>query len=129
MAKGVRNKFKQPLAPGGPKKSKMEQKRAKIIEKWSIWARFRLHFGLLGLQGLSVHARASLPIALYYHYSLLPYVFHVSQGIALYPPQAPQVGVSQNYVGSMLLVSQLKLPSRSYRAIWGIAAILSQIAV
>ena len=46
------------------------------------------------------------------------------------PPQrAPYGGVSQDCVRSMLLVSQLKLPSRSYRAIWGIAAILSQIVV
>ena len=41
--------------------------------------------------------------------------------IALSPPlRAPQVGVSQDYVGSMLL-SQLNLPSRSYHAIGGIA--------
>ena len=54
--------------------------------------------------------------------------FHVSQGIPPYLPPAPQVGVSQDYVRRMLLVSQLKLPSRSYRALGGIAAILSQIA-
>ena len=45
------------------------------------------------------------------------YVFHVSQGIALYQPQGPQFGVSQDHVRSMLLVSQLKPPSRFYRAI------------
>ena len=45
-------------------------------------------------------------------------VFHVSQGIALYPSKAAlSWGVSQDYVGSMLLVLQLKLPSRSYRAL------------
>ena len=43
--------------------------------------------------------------------------------------QGPPKLAYRNYVRSMLLVSQLKLPSRSYRAIGGIAAILSQIAV
>ena len=38
----------------------------------------------------SVVARpCELPIALYYRYSLSPYVFPVSQGIALYPPTPP----------------------------------------
>ena len=45
------------------------------------------------------------------------------------PPRPPSAGVSQDHVGIMLLVSQLKLRSRSYRAIGGIAAMLSQIAV
>ena len=42
-------------------------------------------------------------------------------------PEGP-LSLSQDYAGSMLQVPQLKLPSRSYRAIGGIA-ILSQIAV
>ena len=33
------------------------------------------------------------------------------------PPRPPWAGVSQDYVGIILLVSQLKLRSRSYRAI------------
>ena len=45
-----------------------------------------------------------------------------------YPQGPPKLGVSQDYVGSMLLVSQLKLPSHSYRAIRGVAATVSQIA-
>ena len=45
------------------------------------------------------------------------------------PPKAPLSWGIADYVGIMLLVSQLELPSRSYRAIGGIAAILSQIAV
>ena len=52
-------------------------------------------------------------------YSLSPYVCHLSQSTAILPPplKAPlSWGVSQNYVGSMLLVSQLELPSRSYCA-------------
>ena len=35
------------------------------------------------------HTHPSFPIALHYRYSLSFYVFHVSQGIALYPPQGP----------------------------------------
>ena len=48
-------------------------------------------------------------------------VFHVSQGIALYPPMAPKAGVLQDYViRIMLQVPQLKLlTSRSYSAIVG----------
>ena len=55
-----------------------------------------------------------------------------SQGIRAISPQAPpppQVRVLEDCAGSMLLVSQRKLLSCSYRAIGGIAAILSQIAV
>ena len=51
------------------------------------------------------------------------------QGIALYPASPPKLGVSQDYVGSMLLVSQLELPSRYKCAVGGIAAKLSQIAI
>ena len=36
---------------------------------------------------LSGSLSASFPVALYYRYRLSPYVFHVSQGIALYPPR------------------------------------------
>ena len=44
---------------------------------------------------------------------------------AIPPKTTPRLGVSQDNVGSMPLASQLKLPSRSYHAIGGIAAILS----
>ena len=55
-------------------------------------------------------------------------MFSMCRKVSRYTHQTPEVGVLQNYVGSMLLVSQLKLQSRSYRALGGIAAILSQIA-
>ena len=78
------------------------------------------------------HAHASFPSALYYRYSQSPYFF-MCRRVSRYtppPPRSPHtLAVSQDDVRSMLLVSQLRLPSRSYRALGGIAATLSQIAV
>ena len=45
-------------------------------------------------------------------------MFFMYRRVWRYTPQGPpKLGVSQDYAGSMLLVSQLRLPSRSYRAI------------
>ena len=52
-----------------------------------------------------------------------PMFLPVSQGLMPYPSSPPlSWGLSQDYVGSMLLVLQLKLLSRCYRAVGCIAA-------
>ena len=63
--------------------------------------------------------------AIGYSYTYRTYVFQVSQGIALYPPK---FALSLPRGGGGRGVSQLKLPSGGYRAIWGIAEIVSPIA-
>ena len=77
---------------------------------------------------LTPHARARFQsrytIAIVYRL-----MFFMCRRVLRYTPRASKVGVSQDYARSMLLVSQLKLPSRSYRTIGGIAAILSRIVI
>ena len=73
-------------------------------------------------QPLDPHHRA-----IGYSYTYRTYVFQVSQGIALHPPPriCPIAAEGRGWQG----VSQLKLPSGGYRAIRGIAEIVSPIAV
>ena len=106
-----------PPPPSLPKKASSSDSRHLSIR----YAERMAVFKSVALSGTPVRVfQSRYTIAIVYRL-----MFFMYRRVSRYTPLS---WVSQDYVRSMLLVSQLKLPSRSYRAIGGIAAILSQIA-
>ena len=87
--------------------------------------------GVSTLEDLVARLCVSSPIALYYRYSELSYVFHVSQGIALSPAQRPSLSwdiARLCWKHADIIAAQAVVSLLSHYTIGFIAAILSQIA-